>query len=204
MSRGARGRRPLVGASQEGGKYCGSSAASWRGTLNGSVPHGEKAGAACTRTGRRESGWGRCPRSVGHVLVGGRPEAAMWSWGRRSCSQWHVRRGGRPDAVMGMTSALAAAGTGRREGGGGDGDGSCTGGGRSRPKEEGSASRSCGGGGDGGVGRVDKEASCPGTEARDGLSVCIEGPWRHEALYYCRKPEAVDGRIGRPRNRPAL
>ncbi|CAD6212426.1 unnamed protein product [Miscanthus lutarioriparius] len=101
----------------------------------------------------------------------------MWSWGRRSCSQWHVRRGGRPDAVMGMTSALAAAGTGRREGGGGDGDGSCTGGGRTRPKEEGSASRSCGGGGDGGgPGRVDKEASCLGTEARDGLSACIEGP----------------------------
>ena len=37
---------------------------------------------------------------------------------------WHVRRGGRPDAAMGMTSALATAGMGRREGGGGDGDGS--------------------------------------------------------------------------------
>ena len=61
----------------------------------------------------------------------------MWSWGRRSCSQWHVRRGGRPDAAMGMTSALAAAGTGRREGGGGDGDGSCTGGGWTRPKRKG-------------------------------------------------------------------
>ena len=80
------------------------------------------------------------------------------------------------DAAMGMTSALAAAGTGRREGGGGDGDGFCTGGGRTRPKEEGSASRSCGGGGDGGAGRVDKEASCPRTEVRDGLSACIEGP----------------------------
>ncbi|CAD6250011.1 unnamed protein product [Miscanthus lutarioriparius] len=119
-----------------------------------------------TCTGRRESEWGRRPRSLGNVPGGGRPEAAMWSWGRRSCSLWHVRRGGRPDAAMGTTSALATAGTGRREGGGGDGDGSCTGGGRSRPKEEGSASRSCGGGGDGGVGRVDKEASCPGTEAR--------------------------------------
>jgi len=97
-----------------------------------------------TCTGRRESEWGRRPRSLGHVPGRGRPEAAMWSWGRRSCSQWHVRRGGRQDAAMGMTSALAAAGTGRREGGGGNGDGSCTGGGRTRPKEEGSASWSCG------------------------------------------------------------
>jgi len=101
------------------------------------------------------------------------------------------REAGGGDVELGTTLVLAVARTERREAGCGDGDDirACCSrygeeGRRRRrwgwllhwrrvdpSKEEGSASRSCGGGGDGGAAcRVDKEASCPRTEVRDGLS----------------------------------